>query len=456
MCDANGERAFLLRMLAAIAASGLALLAGCGTTERGAQNKWTLKGTEILVELQVDAWQLRESGARYQPGIYALDAFAKDAKPQLLIAGASRPVWSPKRDRFAYVRGNSIFVSLTSGASTLVDAEAGRQLGPSSPPLRWMSDGQGSVICRRWGTGTVVRHLYLGREGIAMSGPGPQFTIGPRVAKHPHEVPGWDHILSIRDADSSPDASGVALEISPSAPDDLLGSRSKIYVYDRPAPGSWQSLAPPIALPRDGVRRGRRLTRLGEQACEMHPLWSPDGKWIAFTVVHFDKGYVAPAVCRPDGSAYTELLPPNARELKDYEKMPQDWLPVTPMHPVIGKTHVVLYESGWGSPHIRPVEWSDDGRYLLLARGDLAEGTAGLATRRNGAWYVGDVPEGGRLGMQRFGPRTIGSCLVVGVDIHRPSRLHVVDKLEACRSGGHGRLKTIAVPTGMSIRWLDW
>jgi hypothetical protein len=59
-----------------------------------------------------------------------------------------------------------------------------------------------------------------------------------------------------------------------------------------------------------------------EDVTELRPLLSPTGEWIAFTVVHWEDGYVAPAVIRPNGSDYTELLS---------KCEPWKWKPVMPI-----------------------------------------------------------------------------------------------------------------------------
>jgi hypothetical protein len=54
----------------------------------------------------------------------------------------------------------------------------------------------------------------------------------------------------------------------------------------------------------------------GEDVTELKPLLSPTGEWIAFTVVHWKDGYVAPAVICPMGVIIQSCFQMRAMEME--------------------------------------------------------------------------------------------------------------------------------------------
>lgn len=75
---------------------------------------WRLTRREILLELCGE-------NEKFPHGIYALDPFSPDPRPRLLLRGARRPVWSPKRHFIAYIKDNYLWISDRDGNADLVE-----------------------------------------------------------------------------------------------------------------------------------------------------------------------------------------------------------------------------------------------------------------------------------------------------------------------------------------------
>jgi hypothetical protein len=194
----------------------------------------------------------------------------------------------------------------------------------------------------------------------------------------------WEDIMAVRNLDMSPDGKHYLAQMAPLAPMDLRDNESKIYIIDHAdndeeAVKGWYSDIGVIKTPP------RRLTSSDEHCCEVNPICSPDGQWIAFTAIHLDKCYTAPVVCRPDGSDYTELLPKDSSTLGMLWPIEEEWLPVSSWDGKITEPTTINTTFDWGNPYAFPVEWSKDGKYLLINNGERYTNLI-LARYENNKW----------------------------------------------------------------------
>lgn len=448
-----------VRILIPVVIGLLGGIAGLVLQEKGgnAANKtnWKLSGTEILLELH-------GTGGKAKSGIYALDESASQPKPVLLVEEGERPVWSPSRRYFAYMKEGYLWIAERTGRSVRIDELPVLHLEPHMPPIQW-SWQDGVFLVAKYDSVGTVSCIVLGLEHLTGSSTTwhafrttPVLPLKHRVARGSGAKILSSDVLAARRLSMSPDDMHMAAEVSPLAPLDLLRNQAKILIYDQAAnPDHMQD---GLFLFMDfATGPGRRLTRLGSEVAELNPLWSPKGDWIAFTAVHLDDGYVAPAVCRPDGSEYTELLP---AKVKNYTLTWPDspkWLPVSPVdtHDNPDQGHYAI-SCAWGNPHVWPVEWSEDGRYLLLCKGARFTSLK-LARYTEGKWEVGElgtVMSGGPLkyvpagiSFAALGPPSSGGRVAF---VPEPGgSVLVLDKERSKR-------RQIDIPVGYTISWLDW
>jgi hypothetical protein len=426
----------------------------CGQTAIAQQYKdpevfaWKLSGHEILLELE-------DVVGKRPRGLYAIDPFKSGSKPVLLIANASRPAWSPKRNYFAYLKFGWLWIAQRNGKAYCAGKFPVNQLVPAASVVQWTWQEGFQLILRYPSAGTLVcdlaglrRPLGFPRAWASM----PPFGIFPLRRRFESLASiSWDDIQAVRSMGCSPDGKRVVAEVSPYGPDDLRRN-GKLYLY---AAAYTDEVESELYWFTDSgfPKPGTRLTRTDDQTAEMKPLWSPTGDWIAFTAVHFDKGYVAPAVCRPDGSDYTELLPPKAEQYT--LGWPAEWLPVESLDVKSARQQYKFATGGWGTPHVEPVEWSGDGRYLLLNEGDRFKSVT-IARVQRDKWVVTNV--GGGMGSGRLtastggidfalmGPTIPGSCWVA---LEAFDRISLFDKAK-------NKSQSISLPKGMEVRWMDW
>ncbi|MEJ5253045.1 MAG: hypothetical protein HPY54_13460 [Chthonomonadetes bacterium] len=332
------------------------------------QRHWRLTGKEFLLELEF------LDGSKPH-GIYALDPFADRPQPQILIPGGQRPVWSLARDYFAYLYGGWLRVVRRENSLDALYAEASFETGTHEPIVQW-TPGEGFIIVDRnpsYGSiacpvettlsvyGKDMKDIYqgavMGRYFIPLRRPG---ALGGG------EREWYPDLLTANNLTCSPDGRHFAAEVYPT-PLDLCRSQSRIYIYERDYYSgkgeAWYYQGLVLSKP------GRRLTRLNGPTCELNPLWNPsDEQWIAFTVVDFKEAYIAPAVVHPDGSDLKFLVShehPDGSIAFDTSRWTEIGLSSIPAQKVRRRAMIAM-SGGWGRPHIQAIQWSPDGRYLLL------------------------------------------------------------------------------------------
>lgn len=322
---------------------------------------WRLTGKEILL-------QLEHRRGKHPPGIYAFDPFRRSSRLQLLIPGGERPVWSLTRKFFAYLKGEYLCVVRSDGSE---EKEIAYSLADfdyhfHDPTVIWNWQDEYAVVERNSSFGSVV--LMGGSVEPFPESPSP--SPGTFIVPSPRRISGeskeegikWNELLTTNNPTFSPDGKYMAAEVYP-APMDLRRSQSRILIYEFPAeseePELWWFLYVQVFK-----GPGRRLTSITGENCELMPLWSPTGEWIAFSLVDFKGGFIAPVVVRPDGSDMKMLLP----EEECYFWSSKEWKPIgkwltKAWHELVSPPY------SWGYPDITPVEWSPDGKYLLLNKG---------------------------------------------------------------------------------------
>jgi Tol biopolymer transport system component len=185
--------------------------------------------------------------------------------------------------------------------------------------------------------------------------------------------------------------------------------------------------------------QGRRLTQV-DHLTELRPMWSPTGEWIAFTGADLGTGVVCPYVCRPDGGELTRLLEKSqftnqlgSSNWKELGGLPED---------------ASLFPSF-------AVEWSPDGRMLLLNQGGPYAGI-------DVAWWDGTRWLGRALGgyasshsairWVAFGPDGKWVAYVDGGASDYEERI----VLHRTEHGGEGSGRFLDLPAGWRILWFDW
>jgi|YNPMSStandDraft_2_1061718.scaffolds.fasta_scaffold04469_3 hypothetical protein len=426
---------------------------------------WRLTGKELLLEME------DEKGT---PAIYALEPFASNPKPQLLIRGGRRPVWNHRRTLFAYFRGKwRVWIARRDGYTfdlqwpmTIPDMPRA-----DDPPVYWTYAGNFYCVGNNSRFGTYAESDFCNeplpdnvdwrkwRSKYAGAGLGPWLRLDQPVDPITLKAFPWRMVSVVRSKSFSPDDQYVAVELSPASPMDLLRAQSKIYIYRNPTkvpllpPEEEERLARQtrhLGGPR--VEPERRLTTSGDGVAELNPLWSPDGCWIAFTVVHPKAGYMAAAVARPDGTGYTELL----LSVPEPKSLPKTWQPVRPL--LSHREGMLEYSGGpiprWGSPCDSPVGWTDDGRYLII-RGAAA--TWKIAKYEHGGWWLrAQSPPFGLLmhspedGWAAIGPKGEGGYPVCFAS----SSLGIIPFYRI--SDADCKLTEWWVPEGLTLTWADW
>ena len=190
------------------------------------------------------------------------------------------PRWSPSGDRLA-------FLSSRAGASPQVhvmqrDGGEARQLGDFSESvtqIQWMPHGRALMVCSAIRVNPELR-------GKSSSDPVPERkTSAPEIAwRLPYKEDGIGYLLQRQIHLFSLDAqSGEHVQIT-QGPFDVMAfdicADSERIAYSRSREGRFAHATDLWVCDTEG-RNHRRLTH--EHAIVMHPVWSPDGRFIAFT-----------------------------------------------------------------------------------------------------------------------------------------------------------------------------
>lgn len=416
---------------------------GSGETKR--QYSWKLTGKEILL-------QLEHRGGKEPPGIYAVNPFDDDDQLRLLISGGERPVWSSKRNFIAYIKGDWLYIVRRDGSEEVEVAwcVADGDYHFHDPPVVWDWEEGFDIVERNTAFGSVVsrglgplKELKSLKEikwiGVLSGGVMP---LPRRLGMD--ELPRWSELLTTNNPTFSPDGNFMAAEVYP-APMDLRRGQSRIFIFGSAQQEEYELwwFAPPQAFPRPG----RRLTSLSDNSCELMPLWSPTGEWIAFTLVSLEKGFVAPVVIHPDGSGMIMLLPTEPCEYWPGKK----WLPIG-----VEKLEKAWDERAgwaplsWGYPDICAVEWSPDGKYLLLNSGRRFDALM-VAKWEDGKWWGRGTWGQSWVRFATWGPEGPWFAFVPG---RRPSleraEMIIVKNVETLAE------IDIHLDPDLVVRWMNW
>lgn len=321
-----------------------------------------LTGREMLL-------QLGDLSGKLPAGIYALDPFAEKPEPRLLVPNGERPTWSRTRKYFAYLRGGALCLANCAGKNWQL-AWPGfyntHLLRANDPPLLWLPED--ACLRPQWSEPFGTR-LALALGPDRRREPPGNWLLFPDLPlygfwRHNQggeaHKPGWDDMAVIRSLDLAPDWTRMVAELSPPGFYDLPRAQSKLYVYPTsPNTADWRpGWLYSLSLTTGGPKR---LTKLGDGLPELAPMVSPDGEWVAFTLVHPQEHYTSAAVCRLDGSDYSELIPPTVAYIGGPWQSPGELTDYDSDSPNYG---------GPGRPRAYPIRWSPSGRYLLMGEGE--------------------------------------------------------------------------------------
>ncbi len=451
-------------------------IAGCQPStvfDRAAPFDGPLTGREMLV-------QLEDPSGKRPSGIYALDPFAENPEPKLLFRNGERPVWNPAHTYFAYLNLGSVFVARTDGRAWCVlsplSTRWDRALRAPEAQLRWTADGTllAVAVSDRIGqftylvmqTAPELPEDEAAVDWVLLPLP-PVLALRKPISEHYATDVEWSDLLIVRDMDYAPNSSGIVVQEAPFLPYGLGNEHSKLYTYRSRSKAERKEHQTCFA--DTGMSsawwKPERLTGLPDTVTEMAPQWSPDGEWVAFTAVNPEESWAGAFVARPDGSGCIGLWPPANAEGENV------WLPPGPLPSV---PFPAGWESnGWGQSNERPVEWSDDGRYLLveiqrhfkselIAQGaDMPSGGHFLAYCQDGNWqlraYSCRLSPGGSWpsifdlvgGRAVLGPPVTEGALP-SLAVYSPDSV----AMRTAHDEGPGR--TFDIGDSFRILWLDW
>lgn len=251
----------------------------------------SLKGTEMLIEAD------GKQNSALRRGIWAYEP--ETGKLRLLIENAQHPIWNPQHTHFAFRRADTFCLSDLQGKCyEPLDSLCGGDL------IGWHPDGKRLFF---WNpTDSSLRPVQTDKRADGWIG----FTVGVWTARldkrkglitsaflqADKEFRGY-HVGKVR---FSPDGQKVALEVYRAVP--LVGRlESKIAIAEVSGKGEVSSL--------------RRLTRLPDRFYELNPVWSPDGRQIAFDVVDVRQQTCVPCVATPDGESVWFLMDASGQEM---------------------------------------------------------------------------------------------------------------------------------------------
>ncbi len=170
---------------------------------------------------------------------------------------------------------------------------------------------------------------------------------------------------------------------------------------------------------------------------------------------------MAPAVCKPDGSEYMEILPENPSQYNGsmwYTK--KGWTPAVGWD---GKIEKPGYSANpyymWGNPHASAVKWSYDGKYLLINTGDRYC-TLVAAKYENNQWMwnpiggvIGGRPTAAGIWHMALGKNSAGNPSVVYTLI---DGLNIVDLTQLDQESGSRIIRWMDSNRFYIVKWLSW
>jgi len=251
-----------------------------------------LNGTEILLEADLAESKLQRRG------IWALDP--KTGKVRFLIPKGTRPIWSPKRNYFAYQEHNNLRIVDRKGniQGSFCFTHTNGQLvgwGHDEKWIIYIASFPSSLFLPTNPNETyrefqTIYFIYWNPLKLLLK-EGGLLNLIEWFSMHPLHHAGNPSI--------SPDGKQIAFEVFKYA----LGAGkfySKIFVAD--------------LMEREGkgnmylwVNNIRRLTQLPEEIMEINPRWSPDGNQIAFEIVIPQEGNLVTHIVNQDGSGLRGL-----------------------------------------------------------------------------------------------------------------------------------------------------
>lgn len=366
------------------------------------QKEKPLTGQEILLEL-------KDFTGKMTPGIYALKIHENinqnpNTTPnpdlQLLIPYGINPKWSWKHKKFVYMFNGDIWLSDLHHNKAPLFPFPESESSSYQNAVGWGMDGSLLFMLRTtgWGSKVFIGPNYENasistlKHGYKIS----FSTVGSRVYdvipfKNSTQTGisefgsdlDWGDVISTNNPTLSPDGSQLAVESFPSAFDSLNRKDSRIMIFsvDEKLPDSKEAKmkriqeinsnyhASNLIPPFNGI--GKYLINSPKASTELNPLWSPNGKWIAYTKVDLNRGYVVPKIASIDGTSHVSLITAQ-KELWGNFSASDQWLPVIPINEAVWLNNIKNKATSvevWGNPHRIVQKWSRDGKYLWMMRG---------------------------------------------------------------------------------------
>jgi len=393
-------------------------------------------------------------------GIYAitLDPEARRQKARLLIPGGMQPVWSPQRNYFIYLEGDTLRVVRRDGQE---DGQLWRS------PIAFVDGGRPEVhlswwegeIDSAWGTGEKGRGL-----GLACCFPLPPGDIRTLVGKGAFS---WSQIRGLGEVihswfneekglpegqvidyiSFSPHTNEIVAETYPQRAFQLGRAEARIRRFrfleagDHLEEGDKPTHA--FSAQTCFTSLGKRVTQHEGWMAELQPLWSLDGEWIAFIGVR-QEGKIFAVVARPDGQEETVLI---AGSSMWPGLLPVEYIPVGQGIPGPERNYWPAY----------PLEWAPHGLRLLVGQGWEQYQTLAVAEfdgakwRWQGNWGIYQVrmssirfpqwaPDGKRIAYLKGNAPNPEGDVLVAVDVDREEL--------------YGQ--ELLLPIELRILWLDW
>jgi len=445
---------------------------------RKSGSKYVLSGKEVLLEIEC-----LENPAK--SGIYTFNPF-KENKPQLWLAGAHRPVWSRNRTVLAYEYNDFIYVQKVHENNGIIVASLNYTSRNYNYPLLIMNENQGIIypqttspeiksdmVCL-W---REIYHIKPSRQDTSIQNtrslwpfrPLPQFprtAISDKLNKRSMPKIG-------RSVSFAPGEHQAAVAESPLSPFGSQNNYTKIriytlgkigYVYKQGVIGAEDihyeklknrkllGLFPPLVVEGENCKR---LTKLPDIVVEMEPIWSPDGKWIAFTTYDPRNRRSDVMVCKPDGSDIV-ILTKYVSSSGPYSPFGLKWFSAE--KPDFENTSNIPY-SDLGINDARALEWSQDSKSLLIARGFNIDAYA-VARLTSSHWDISRWIREHELGTQYrssyrricFGPANISGTWISYFEQRDNGSQNIV----VYNMTGDGSGKSCFVDQDMRVLWMDW
>ena len=397
----------------------------------------TLKGQELLIE-GVDS-----SG---RIGIYSLNVLDDATHLKVLAYGATTPRWSVRHEKILFFKNNVAYTYGRDGKSIAWDKDKiqGRfttVLGLQENRIWWDYSGKANFIYNWLSSGSQLsRSIGLSENRLSQTSSRLQGFLDQITPINKDENTKMSSpLLCVGAASVSPAEDFLAAQVYPSLPRNLGKNSSTIRLYtliyslSRKDQKQWEdklkangpnfysdSVVPQV----DGV--GQVIGSPNSTTIDIDPLFSPSGKYIAFTRVDLGKKSVYPLIV--DVTNPTKALPVQIDLLANENAFYPDQV--------------------WGWPHHFGFKWDTTQDSLWLISGH--EEKSYIATLSGGVWKSTLVC-GLTLNSGPYSYYTTYKDWFCFAYKSQPSRIYLVNA-----KTGEKDVRTFDLPTDMQLLDLQW